>query len=251
MAYLTKIYGKWLSDDSKRVSLHGKTSLLAIMDTVDTTDAHGSLTRLPKQMYDPKAREIMDRIVREEYWGGYLESHEYRTLAIGSLLGDMTHSMMESIRPQQQQRRHSEDAHGRPFELYSCHDSSLVAILSSLGAFKGPVAKWPSFSSHIALELFVKESSAQPRLPEQSNEDGLTQVSNITQSSGLWRFMTRLLRNESTRAVEPNTSDYYVRLKYNDDPLNLEVCRPEGNHFNGDETLCTMVCDKPPLKNSS
>ncbi len=34
---------------------------------------------------------------------------------------------------------------------------------------------------------------------------------------------------------------YYVRLRYNDQPLVIPGCKAEGNHREGDESLCTLV----------
>lgn len=37
------------------------------MDTVNSTLAHGKETKLPKEFYDAKGRQIIDKIVVEEW----------------------------------------------------------------------------------------------------------------------------------------------------------------------------------------
>lgn len=50
------------------------------MDTVNSTLAHPNETRLPKEFYDAKGRNIIDTIGVEEWFSGYMESREYRQL---------------------------------------------------------------------------------------------------------------------------------------------------------------------------
>lgn len=56
------------------------TSRSGIMDTVNSTLAHPKETRLPKEFYDPKGRDIIEKIGVEEWFSGYMESREYRQL---------------------------------------------------------------------------------------------------------------------------------------------------------------------------
>jgi len=49
-------------------------------------------------------------------------------------------------------------------------------------------------------------------------------------------------------------NDYYVRVRYNDKVMQVPGCVPEGKHFEGDTTLCTLeafksVVDKFTPKN--
>lgn len=67
VAYLDRIYGKYMSEKTPRVAVDGKPRLSGIMDTVNSTLAHGPETRLPKEFYDPKAREILEKIGTEEW----------------------------------------------------------------------------------------------------------------------------------------------------------------------------------------
>ncbi|KAH0238853.1 hypothetical protein KCU71_g24386, partial [Aureobasidium melanogenum] len=89
MAYLNKMFGKWMPEDSPTVKVDGHPRLSGIMDTVNSTLAHPQETRLPKEFYDPKGRAIIDKIGVEEWFSGYMESQEYRQLGIGGLMGDV------------------------------------------------------------------------------------------------------------------------------------------------------------------
>ncbi|UKZ81287.1 hypothetical protein TrVFT333_009059 [Trichoderma virens FT-333] len=96
MAYLTKKLGKWMPTDNPRVAVDSRPRLSGIMDTVNSTLAHGPATRLPKEFYDPKARSIMETIAVDEWFTGYKESQEYRALGIGALMGDVVARMVST-----------------------------------------------------------------------------------------------------------------------------------------------------------
>lgn len=64
MAYLTKIYGKWMS--SEKVGIDSNPRLSGLMDTVNSTLAHGPETKLPKSFYDKKAIGIMEKGEQKE-----------------------------------------------------------------------------------------------------------------------------------------------------------------------------------------
>lgn len=145
MEYLNKLISKWMPDGGK-VAVDSRPRLSGIMDTINSTLAHGkplpykelseyyevlkfrglsmnscsvdscylpacySLskklyklfanmnsgpeTRLPKEFYDEKGRKIIDKIGVEEWFSGYQESHEYRSLGIGGLMGDLVQRMV-------------------------------------------------------------------------------------------------------------------------------------------------------------
>ena len=53
-------------DGSQNVAVDSHPRLSGIMDTVNSTLAHGPKTRLPQKFYDTKGRDIIDRIGVEE-----------------------------------------------------------------------------------------------------------------------------------------------------------------------------------------
>lgn len=93
--YLDRLIGKWMPDRSTDSAIQNKVGvdshprLSGIMDTINSTLAHGPATRLPKEFYDTKGRAIIDKIGVEEWFSGYQESKEYRMLGIGGLMGDV------------------------------------------------------------------------------------------------------------------------------------------------------------------
>ena len=74
-------------------ALESSPRLIGVMDTIYATLARGPKTRLPSEFYDDKGIAIIDRIASEEWYAGYSESNEYRTLDIGELLGDVVERM--------------------------------------------------------------------------------------------------------------------------------------------------------------
>ncbi|KAL7923558.1 histidine phosphatase superfamily [Trichoderma austrokoningii] len=249
MDYLTRKLGRYMPDESNpRVAVDARPRLSGLMDTINSTLAHGPATRLPGDFYDPKAMAIMERIGVEEWYAGYKESEEYRTLGIGALLGDVTARMVASAErkevspdeafvqtPGQQQtpqknKKNRDDVFR--FGLSGCHDTTLAAVLSSLGAFN--TDKWPPFTSHIAIELF------------RDSEDTTTTAS----SSWLPSFFHH--NSPIGRTPTPNLTDtqrnslqgYFVRLRYNDEPVTIPGCALPGNHFDGDESFCTLAAFK-------
>ncbi|KAK5277252.1 hypothetical protein LTR16_010044, partial [Cryomyces antarcticus] len=126
------------------------------MDTINSTLAHGPETRLPSEFYDDKGRDIIDRIGVEEWFSGYNESVEYRSLGIGGLVGDIVTRMAGSVEQNGNDgvlevggengrlgRGRGGEANIR-FALSGCHDTTLAAVLASLGAFNGE--KWPPYT---------------------------------------------------------------------------------------------------------
>ncbi|PHH71319.1 hypothetical protein CDD83_5223 [Cordyceps sp. RAO-2017] len=163
MAYLTRRLGRWMPDDSPRVAVDSRPRLSGIMDTINASRAHGPQTRLPPDFYDPRVKQIVEKIGVEEWYAGYRESREYRALGIGALLGDVVARMVASAERGRTAR--DDDAATMPpvadlqhagvpprFGLSGCHDTTLAATLASLGAFE--TDEWPPFTSHVAIELF-------------------------------------------------------------------------------------------------
>ncbi|TFB00823.1 hypothetical protein CCMA1212_007305 [Trichoderma ghanense] len=257
MRYLTAKLGKYMPDDSPKVAVDSKPRLSGIMDTVNSTLAHGPATRLPRDFYDPKVRQTMEKVSVDEWFAGYGESREYRALGIGALLGDVVARMVASaernvpppdtefVHPPGQQRSSStvdDDAQIR-FGLSGCHDTTLAGILASLGAYN--TESWPPFTSHIAIELF--RSSDKP--PSSSSPSS-------TSSSSWWpssffspnKQHQPSISRKPTPALTPAEREklegYYVRLRYNDQPVTIPGCKPDGKHFPGQESFCTLAAFK-------
>lgn len=83
MQYVNSKITKWMPQASKTVAVDSHPRLSGIMDTINSTIAHGPETRLPSEFYDPKLRSIVEKIGVEEWFHGYNENKEYRKLGIG------------------------------------------------------------------------------------------------------------------------------------------------------------------------
>ncbi|KAJ5259246.1 hypothetical protein N7478_012227 [Penicillium angulare] len=275
MDYLNKVWSKYMPATSPKVAVDAHPRLSGIMDTINATDAHGPATRLPSDFYDKKARAILDRIAVEEWFAGYNESNEYRKLGIGALMGDVVDRMVSTAVDGGWRSETSASGSNVPgtgkaikFALSGCHDTTLAAILSSIGAFQN--GSWPPFTSSIAVELFS-------RAPHQSADAGtmLEEFSNPAVSSKKGGVLSsifgggdksasqQLAPSATARAPLQSLPDesrdslrkHYVRIRYNDQPVTIPGCaaKPE-NHLPGDETFCTLdafksIVDKFTPKN--
>lgn len=256
MDYLQSKIGKWMPETSPRVAVDSHPRLSGIMDTINATLAHGDLTKMPKEFYDDRARQIIDRIAVEEWFQGYRESAEYRAVGIGGLMGDIVTRMVGHVEAngddgikavggetgQSGKRRAGETA--TRFALSGCHDTTLAALGHSLGAFKAD-HPWPPYTSSIAFELFKTAGAPAP---------GASSVKNAAATNWLFSFFSRAPLEVSAASRTPleqmSTSEkhklngYYVRMRYNDAIMTIPGCKPAGKHFEGDETFCTLEAFK-------
>lgn len=241
MAYLTKKLGKWMPEDSPRVAVDSRPRLSGIMDTINATQAHGPQTRLPSDFYDPKVKQIVEKIGVEEWYAGYKESQEYRALGIGSLLGDVVSRMVGSA--ERSPARGAPEATHKPgpsavpvrLGLSGCHDTTLAAVLASLGAFE--TDQWPPFTSHVAIELFRRADEPGPSRPRSWWSSLLGSAS----PPPIGRKPTADLSDAQRQTLQ----GYYVRIRYNDVPVTVPGCRAPSKHLEGDESFCTLVRFRP------
>lgn len=290
MAHVSKMVGKWMPDEAdNKVAVNSHPRLSGLMDTINSTLAHGRETRLPKEFYDEKARAIIDKIAVEEWFSGFYENLEYRTLGIGGLVGDIVERMTSKIEGAGLSINEIGGENGRPgigrggekgvrFAMSGCHDTTLAGLLTSLGAFDGE--KWPPYSSHVAIELFRKKdpnsissgsssdatflsetrpASTEPKadyrpgaiasllgLRSASNSDPASQSSttNTAISSVQTPKFKDLIARNSHKALSDSQKDrlepYYVRIRYNDKVMKIPACAKPGNHYEGDDSLCTF-----------
>lgn len=252
MEYLNKLWSKWMPEN-KRVAVDSHPRLSGIMDTINATLAHGPATKLPSEFYDKKAREIVEKIAVDEWYGGYKENSEYRRLGIGPLLGDVVDRMVSTA---VENGWRSNVVSSKPgssvpikFAMSGCHDTTLAAILASLGAYN---EKWPPFTSSVAIELFSRADEPQSS-PAPSNTTSNTSTSGILsflkgskaapeKSSG---STARVPLSELDESAKQKLRKHYVRIRYNDEPVRIPGCaaKPE-NHLPGDESFCTLEAFK-------
>lgn len=240
-----------MPDDSPHVAVDSHPRISGIMDTINSTLAHGPKTRLPTAFYDPKGRDIIDQIGTEEWFSGYKESEEYRKLGIGALVGDIVGRMVGSaegsgndgllevagIDGDLSKGRGGES--GIKFAMSGCHDTTLAAVLSSLGAFQSE--KWPPYTSHIAVELFRDDSTATEPSPPADSAPRQTFLGASRKSTKPSSVITRKPSQDLTAEEKEKLQGYFVRLRYNDRPMVVPGCRLPGKHLEGDESFCTLV----------
>lgn len=240
MAFLNSKLGKYMPEDSPRVAVDSKPRITGIMDSTNATDAHGPLTKLPKEFYEPQVRKTVEKIGVDEWFAGYKENNEYRTLGIGGLLGDIVARMVVNAEESSKNggRRNTTTNSAVRFGLSGCHDTTLAATLTSLGAYNTDA--WPPFTSHVAVELFSRseEKSTSPAFAPSSAMSWLPSfLGGSTSSTGIGRKPTSKL----TDAEKDTMKGYYVRLRYNDVPVSIPGCKADGKHLEGDESFCTLV----------
>ncbi|KAJ5167461.1 uncharacterized protein N7482_006242 [Penicillium canariense] len=274
MDYLNKLWSKYMPEASPRVAVDAHPRLSGIMDTINATDAHGPATKLPSEFYDKKGRLIVDRIAVEEWFAGYNESSEYRKLGIGALMGDVIDRMVSTAVDGGWRSESSASGSGIPeagkpikFAMSGCHDTTLAAILSSVGGFQDE--SWPPFTSSIAIELFSQAPSttvdAGNMLEEFSNPPVAARKPGVLSSlfSGGKSAPKQPAPSETARtpvlSFPEETRDvlrkHYVRIRYNDRPVRIPGCAVKAeNHLPGDDSFCTLdafkeIVDKFTPKN--
>ncbi|KAJ5586542.1 hypothetical protein N7450_006329 [Penicillium hetheringtonii] len=272
MDYLNKLWSKYMPEASPKVAVDAHPRLSGIMDTINATDAHGPATKLPSEFYDKKGRAVLDRIAVEEWFAGYNESNEYRKLGIGALMGDVVDRMISTAidggwRSETSASGSNDPESGKSikFAMSGCHDTTLAAILSSVGGFKD--GSWPPFTSSIAVELFSQvpdnRADAGSMLEEFSNPRVTKKPGVLSSIFGNKPAAQPLAPSETARAplesfpeeTRESLRKHYVRIRFNDEPVRIPGCASKAeNHLPGDETFCTLdafkaIVDKFTPKN--
>lgn len=163
-------------------------------------------------------------------------------LGIGGLAGDIVSRMVEKARssaaaPAAPGKQAPQELQ---FGLSGCHDTTLAALLSSMGAFHGE--PWPPYTSHISIELFKQRDS-----PTNS-------PLSMTTKAGWWSGLfgaaktpeksPRTPISQLSESEKSNLEGWFVRMRYNDRVMTVPGCRPVGKHYADDESLCTLAAFK-------
>ena len=255
MEYLNKLYSKWMAPSSPRVAVDSRPRLSGIMDTINATAAHGPETKLPSEFYDKKSKDIIEKIGVEEWFSGYKESREYRMLGIGGLLGDIVGRMVGSVERGAEESRYellrkAGQGHANiTFGLSGCHDTTLAGALASLGAYDTDA--WPPFTSHIAFEMFRKADVSRSSLSTPAKKSWSQTLFGSRATNSTSPGIARRPTDELTPNERKGMEGYYVRVRYNDEPVTIPGCKKPGNHLEGDESFCTLVSVIPLNKHFS
>ncbi|CAD6581426.1 MAG: hypothetical protein ASARMPREDX12_000459 [Alectoria sarmentosa] len=265
--YLNRLIGKWMPDGS-RVKVDSHPRLSGIMDTINSTLGHGPATRLPSPFYDPKGRDIIEKIGVEEWFSGFSESNEYRQVGIGALAGDVVARMLGNVERSGNDGlleiggEDGSQGAGRggekdiKFGLSGCHDTSLGGLLAGLGCFEGE--KWPPYTSHLAFELFRESGADRESIDGEKLDKPATAVaphkqkqgalSTFFSSGGKTKIATEGIARKTTDELSATEREklrgHYVRIRYNDRPVVVPGCKLPGKHLDGDESFCTLEAFK-------
>lgn len=258
MDYINSAISKWMPENSPRVAVDSHPRLSGIQDTINATDAHGPATRLPPEFYNEKSRAYMEYIAVDEWFTGYNESTEYRKLGIGALMGDVVDRMVTTAvdggwRSETSASGSSADK-GKDikFALSGCHDTTLAAMLGSVGASDH---RWPPFTSSVAVELFSRAETN----PKSDADTASSPTSKQSGGGGLFSFLTGSSSSNQNKTHLPPSSTarvplgslpgsareslqkHYVRVRYNDKVVRIPGCAAKAeNHLPGNETFCTL-----------
>lgn len=216
MDYLNSRLRKYMPNQT-RIAVKSKPSIHNLHDIINATEATGrSDIALPKEFYETKVRQIIERIAYEEEYAAFHESNEMRQVGIGGLLGDVVERMVTK----------AQSPNGTPsgpkLFLAGGHDSTLAGIMASMGAVDAnATGKWPPYASIVAVELF-KDPSRDTR-SETSKAIGRTQSKDLSAKQ------------------RQSLETHYVRIKYNDKSLVVPGCGEPGRNWKGDSSFCTLV----------
>ncbi|KAG8851833.1 hypothetical protein FRB91_007356 [Serendipita sp. 411] len=225
--------------DGEPVRIDGKPRASGILDTVglDHTSyrdipkciaqiraakAHG--IRVPKDFNDPEVMDLIEYAVVQEWFGLGYKNHEYRKLAMGPLLSDLQSKMQKKV----------DEGEKDPLKLlvYSTHDTALAGIVSALDVFDH---RWPEFTASVTFELFKKT----PEVIQQSTFLGL---------NFKWTDLVPSSVGIRGTADVPSPSDYFVRMRYQNNSMTIPHCAKSGNHLGGSPEFCTLKAFQEHIK---
>ncbi|KAJ1302017.1 hypothetical protein OPQ81_000852 [Rhizoctonia solani] len=132
------------------IRIDGKPRLSGILDTVRAADAHG--IPIPPEFKDPDIVAALETAICDEWFRGYRDE-EFRRLAMGRLLADMSGGMSALINRREAPK----------IRVLACHDTTLAGLCQTLDVFNN---RWPDFTASITFELFSESvpQSAPPTL---------------------------------------------------------------------------------------
>ncbi|KAG9095684.1 hypothetical protein FRC06_009535 [Ceratobasidium sp. 370] len=117
------------------------------MDTVRAAHAHG--IRVPPEFHDTTIVNALETAICDEWFRGY-KNHEFRRLAMGRLLSEMSDQMTGIARGTNETK----------IRVNACHDTTLAGLCTTLDVFDN---RWPDFTASITFELFSEQTQpAQP-----------------------------------------------------------------------------------------
>lgn len=188
------------------------------MDTYASALAHNIKT--PACFADKEAVNLLARASIDTEFVGYEQNSEMKKLGMGKFfyevlkrmtIGDVVRGQNDAEIAKMLKKDSIKYRKTPKLALYAAHDSSIGAILATMGVLE---RKWINFTTHIIFEHFEDVSS--------SEKQG-------------W----------SLGRKQP---EQYVRVKYNGKPVSLPACAAEDKHMLQDATMCSMAAFKEFVK---
>ena len=237
--------GRWMPDE-RGVRVDSKPRLSGVMDTVNAVKAHqdGDI-KLPREFLDEGVAKAIDTVACDEWYAGFRESQEYRTLGVGSLVGDLLGRMVWTAEGKRSNSGDEQMGRNSKMWLAGAHDTTLAGVLTSLGAFGDN--PWPPFTSHVAIELFRARDADTQALATASAESARTWWSSLPFFGGSQPNVKTIARKPTqdlTSAERTLLRSHYVRLRYNSEVAVMPGCSKSGRHLEGDESFCTLEAFK-------
>ncbi|KAG8695589.1 hypothetical protein FRC09_009064, partial [Ceratobasidium sp. 395] len=124
------------------IRIDGQPRLSGIMDTIRAADAHG--IRVPPEFHDSSIVNDLETAICDEWFRGY-KNHEFRRLAMGRLLSEMSDQMTEIVN----------GTNNTKIRVNACHDTTLAGLRTTLDVFDN---RWPDFTASIIFELFSEQT---------------------------------------------------------------------------------------------
>ncbi|KAI0746993.1 phosphoglycerate mutase-like protein [Daedaleopsis nitida] len=193
------------------VRLDGKPRASGILDTIRAAKAHG--VKVPPEFDEKGVQDVIEKAVVTEWFAGMYRTEEVRRLGMGPLLSDLTRKM--------EAKADKGDADPAKILIHSTHDTCLAALSSTLEVFD---EKWPAFTAAVTFELFKKKTDQ------------------AVQPPSTWQNVLSMLGNAQ------NTSEHYVRVRYQNQNMALPLCAEEGKHLPGSPEFCTLAAFRERVK---
>ncbi|KAG8703055.1 hypothetical protein FRC09_004381 [Ceratobasidium sp. 395] len=124
------------------IRIDGQPRLSGIMDTIRAADAHG--IRVPPEFHDSSIVNDLETAICDEWFRGY-KNHEFRRLAMGRLLSEMSDQMTGIVN----------GTNNTKIRVNACHDTTLAGLRTTLDVFDN---RWPDFTASIIFELFSEQT---------------------------------------------------------------------------------------------
>ncbi|KAJ7889718.1 histidine phosphatase superfamily [Mycena leptocephala] len=205
---LDKYLSKYLN--GRPIRIDGKPRASGVLDTIRAAIAHG--VKVPPEFEDKAIVDVIEQAVVAEWFAVNLttdKTQEVRRLGMGPLLQDLSTKMQKKVE--------LGDEDPLKILVHSTHDTALAAMCSTLDVFD---EKWPAFTGSITFELFKKSQSDEKR-------------------SSLQAILS---------PFKKTTSEYFVRMRYQNKNMALPICAEEGKHLPGSPEFCTLAAFRERVK---